>query len=387
MATAAERSAHGDAKIFKLADGRWCAFVELEPGADGRRRRKKITGKTQRAVIVKRNETRANLAKGIEPGDDRTSVAQLVELWLKHRKGKVTDRTLANYKTVATKHIIGTKEKPLPIGRKAAAKLTAVDVENLLLAKAEERYSPRTVKLIRTILGAALGWAVQRRMLPYNVVTWTDGPRQAQTTHRAMTEAQARAVLKAAKGVRYEAAFALMLSLGLRPGECLGLSWSDIDLKAGTLTVRHGLQRDGTLGEVKNDGSRRHLTLPAHLVPLLKARQAAQAAEILKAGEYWQGDREDPLVFTTPVGSPVSDRNLAQRDFRTVCTKAKVGDWHLHECRHTSATLMLTNGVPIEVVAKVLGHADIRMTANTYAHLTPRHLAPAAEKISAVLWK
>jgi integrase len=63
-----------------------------------------------------------------------------------------------------------------------------------------------------------------------------------------------------------------------------GLRWSDVDFEAKTLTVRHGLKRDGTVGEVKNHGSRRQLSLPESVVPLLKARRATQAAERLKAG-------------------------------------------------------------------------------------------------------
>lgn len=258
-------------------------------------------------------------------------------------------------------------------------------MERLLVHK-QESYSASTVKLIRTVLGAAVEWAVQRHMVANNVVRWTEGPRIGQTTHRAMTAEQAKAFLEAAKGNRFEAAFALMVSLGLRPGECLGLRWSDVDLDTRALTIHHALRRDGALGDVKNDGSRRQLTLPDDLVPLLRARRTAQKADRLQAGEYWKGG-DDPCVFTADVGTPVSDRNLARRDFNRICEKAGVGSWHLHELRHTAATLMLTNGgLPIEVVSKVLGHSDIRMTANVYAHLMPRHLEPAAEAMASVLW-
>jgi integrase len=170
--------------------------------------------------------------------------------------------------------------------------------------------------------------------------------------------------------------------LGLRPGECLGLRWSDIDFKAETLTVRHVLKRDRSLGHVKNDGSRRQLPLPESCVPALMAWMATQAAEQEKAGEYWQNS--DDLVFTTSVGSPVSDRNLRNRsgrstegkpcartDFAYICEQAGVGKWDLHECRHTAATIMLLNKVPIEVVSKVLGHRSIRQTADVCSHLLP----------------
>ena len=105
----------------------------------------------------------------------------------------------------------------------------------------------------------------------------------------------------------------------------------------------------------------------------------AQKKDQLASGEYW--DNSGNLVFTTPTGRPVSDRNLATRDFADICEEAKVGAWHLHEMSHTSATLALAAGVPIEVVARILGHRSIRQTADTYAHLLPRQLEDAVAHI------
>ncbi|HLG67680.1 MAG TPA: hypothetical protein VKV36_07415, partial [Acidimicrobiales bacterium] len=102
------RAGRGDGRIFRLADGRWCAFIELERGPDGRRRRKKITASSRGQVVLKRDQVRAELARGLEPADERLTVGQLVELWLDHRTGKVADRTLANYRAIATKHVIAT---------------------------------------------------------------------------------------------------------------------------------------------------------------------------------------------------------------------------------------------------------------------------------------
>ena len=373
MATRTARSAQGDARVFKAADGRWYAFVELPPGPDGKRRRKKVSGRAHGEVVLKRNAVRSALLNGGQTTDDRITVAQAVERWLDSRK-KVAPSTMDNYKVMAKNHII-----PTAVGRKRLTALKAADVEALLDLKAET-LSARSVKLIRTIIGAAISQAEERGEVPRNVVRFTEGPKLGQTKHRAMTEKQRDAVLRTAQGTRYEAAFRLMLILGLRPGECLGLGWADIDYDDGmTVTVRHGLKRDGTLGDVKNDGSRRQLPLPASAVPALKARKAAQAADQLAAGEYWQGS--DDLIFTTKIGRPVSDRNLAQRDFADICEAADVGTWHLHECRHTAATIMLINKVPIEVVAKILGHRSIRQTADTYAHLLPRQLEDAVATI------
>jgi integrase len=368
-----KRSGPGDAKVFKAADGRWYAFVELPPGPDGKRRRKKISAKTRGQVVAKRNAAKGALTEGRPLPNDRVTVAEAVERWLASRR-KVAPATLTNYRTMAANHIV-----PTAVGRKRLTALTDDDVNALLDLKAKT-LSPRSVKLIRTILSASINLAQLRGDVPRNVVRETEAPELGQTKHRAMTEEQRDAVLKAATGTRYEAAFRIMLVLGLRPGECLGLRWSDVDFDAKTLIVRHALKRDGSLGDVKNDGSRRQLPLPTSVVPTLRTRKADQAAERLKAGEYWQGSGDD-LIFTTSIGRPVSDRNLAQRDFADICAGAEVGIWHLHECRHTAATIMLINKVPIEVVSRILGHRSIRQTADTYAHLLPRQLEDAVAVI------
>jgi integrase len=115
-----------------------------------------------------------------------------------------------------------------------------------------------------------------------------------------------------------------MLSLGLRPGECLGLKWSDVDLAGRRVTICHSLKRDGTVGDVKNDGSRRQLSFPAELVPLLEARKASQDADREYVTEVWHGG-DNPLVFTTTFGRPLSDRNVSMREFAPICEKAGIG--------------------------------------------------------------
>ncbi|MGH9919491.1 MAG: site-specific integrase [Nitrososphaerales archaeon] len=379
MATRRRRSGPGDAKVFRTADGRWCAFVELPTEVDGKRRRKKVSGTTRAQVVEKRDKLRVDLAKGISPPNEKLTVRQVMEAWLVDAEDRVSPATIHNYRYAVENHIA-----PSALGGRQVAKLTEDDVAAFLREK-RKTHSARTVALIRTVLAAAMARAERRGLVVRNVVRDTRGPRLERSTHRAMTAEQVRAFLEAARGHRFEAAFAVMLSLGLRPGECLGLRWSDVDLANRRVTIRHSLKRDGTVGDVKNDGSRRQLSLPAELVPLLETRKALQDTDREIVEEVWHGG-DDPLVFSTTFGTPMSDRNMALREFVPVCEKAGIGRWHLHECRHTAATLMLTNGVPIEQVSRVLGHTSIRITSDTYAHLLPRHLEPAVETIGAVLW-
>ncbi len=91
------------------------------------------------------------------------------------------------------------------------------------------------------------------------------------------------------------------------------------------------------------------------------------------------------LVFVTEVGTPIDPSNL-RRDFTAVCEKAGLGRWHPHELRHSAASIMLAQHVPLEVVADVLGHSSIRMTADVYGHILAPQREAAAVAIASALW-
>jgi hypothetical protein len=91
-------------------------------------------------------------------------------------------------------------------------------------------------------------------------------------------------------------------------------------------------------------------------------RIRAVLSQCLDQGVRWG------VVFTSTVGTPIDPRNL-NRDFKRVCANAGLGNWHPHELRHSAASLMLAQGIKIQVVSQVLGHASIRMTADVYGHI------------------
>ncbi|MGD0219395.1 MAG: site-specific integrase [Acidimicrobiales bacterium] len=246
-------------------------------------------------------------------------------------------------------------------------------------------YSPRTVKLIRGVLGQALGQAERWGMVGRNVVRLTDGPREPQAEGRTLSPQQARSLLQAANGERLEAAIVVMLSLGLRKGEVFGLRWSDVDFENNFITVAQALSRVGSqlmLGPPKTDRSRRKINLPAPVTNALRAHKRRQAAERLSVGELWQ---DTDLVFTSEVGTPLDPSNF-RHSFDRVAAEAGLVGWHPHELRHSCASILLAQGVPIEVVSRVLGHSSIRITADVYGHILDPQRQQAAEAMARALW-
>jgi integrase len=377
----AGRRMNGEGSIYQRADtGRWFGSMTLGY-EDGKLVRKSVSAKTQAEVRKKLDTLRKQLDEGLPAPDDRMTVSQLFTRWhddvLRHQ---VAPSAAENYKSIADNHIIPT------LGRKKVSRVTTTDIDKLISTKIDSKLAVSTVRRVRSILVQALDQAVKWGVVGRNVGKSTRGPKDtSRKVGRTLTPEQARDLLEAAELHRLGALFVLMLTLGLRRGEALGLSWADLDLDQRFLVVRQAVKYEKgkvVVGDVKTPTSRRSVNIPEQLVKVLKAHRAAQAGERLKAGELWV---DSGLVFTTQVGGPLDPRNVGHY-FDRVCEDAGLGHWHPHELRHSAASLMLAAGVPLEVVSDVLGHASIRMTADVYGHILAPQREAAADAIAGTLW-
>jgi integrase len=184
---------------------------------------------------------------------------------------------------------------------------------------------------------------------------------------RALTPEQASVLLSAMAGHRLEGLFVVGLMLGLRPGELTGLGWSDADLEGSRLVVDVSLKYERKalrIGETQTATSRRPLSIPVPVGGALRVHRRRQLEERLMAGAAWQ---ESGLVFATQVGIPIDPANL-RHAFVRLTEKAGLGHWTPNEQRHSAASLLSAAGVPLEVIADVLGHASTRMLQQHYRH-------------------
>lgn len=349
-------------------------------GAATARARYTVYGRTQAEVRDRLRALLTQIEAGMPLPDEQLTVGELLERYLRDVvPGRVAASTLDNYATLARLHLVPA------LGRSRLAKLTPMDVQVLLRSKLEAGYSASTVRALRKLLVQAIGQAERWGLVSRNVAALTDGPKLPASDGRSLTPAEARRLLDAVRGDRLEACWVLLLSLGLRRGEALGLSWDDVDLDAGLLRVRRQLKKEGSrvvLGEVKTAGSRRAVNLPAPVVTLLRVHRARQAEERLALGAAWT---DSGLVFTTAIGTPIDPDNFRRR-FAGIAETAGLGRWHVHELRHSAASIMLASGVPLEVVSKVLGHASIRITADVYGHVMDPQRQQAADAMGRVLF-
>jgi integrase len=234
-------------------------------------------------------------------------------------------------------------------------------------------------------LRVALGYAERLGLVSRNAAKLAKPPRIARPEVQPFTAEEARRLLEAACGHRLEALFVTALGTGLREAELLGLRWQDVDLERGLLTVRVQLQRINgklTLTEPKTERSRRTLQLPAMVREALRQHRVRQLEERLAAGPLWE---DSGLVFTTAHGAPLDARNVIRLYQERILPAAGLPRRPFHVLRHSAATFLLASGCDLRTVQQVLGHAQVSLTANLYAHVMPALLRDAADKLDAVL--
>jgi len=253
-----------------------------------------------------------------------------------------------------------------PVASVPLAELTSTDVDHLLAWRQAQAPSRTSVRLLRAALSRSLADAERRGLISRNPARLARPPAEAvpPKERRALTHDQARALEAVLDGQPDEALWLSMLLLGLRPGEATGLTWADVDLDQGVLHVA-GARKwtpDGyVLGPPKTRRANRALKMPPRLV-------AAFAR--LTPGT------PDSLVFPARRGGlrdPSNDRHRLARLSRRAGIDPPVTPYEL---RHTAASLLSDAGVPIEVLADLLGHTSTQMLESVYRHRVRKVVDP-----------
>ena len=373
------RRGHHEGTIYKRRDGRWAAAVDLGWSA-GRRRRKYVYGRSRRDVSQKLNAALSQRDSGLPLPPERQTVGQFLDHWLQAAaRTRVRSTTHKRYTEIVRGHIAPA------IGHVRLVRLTPQHVQQLLAEAGDTSpLSPRTIEMIHGVLRNALNDALRWDLVSRNVATRVTPPRVEHREIAPLSEKEARAFLRAARGNRLEALYRVALAVGLRQAEALGLRWRDVDLDGGRLHVRAQLQRiDGkpAFVEPKSARARRTIALPDPLSRALREHRARQNTERLSAGPLWENY---DLVFATRRGRPLGSRNVT-RSFRDLTRRAGIRDVRFHDLRHTAATFLLAQGVDVRTLMGMLGHSQIGLTLNTYAHVLPALGRDAANRMGSLI--
>jgi integrase len=232
--------------------------------------------------------------------------------------------------------------------------------------------SPKTATLCRTVLSAILSQAVEDGLIDRNPIDRkkVPAPKLPPSRKKALTIAQAKALLEALRGNRYELAIRLMLVFALRRGEVAGLKWEHIHLDGDTPYIEVA----GTLGYAKEEGlhygepktpkGRRRLRLPLRLAASLTWHRSRQEAERKAMG--WE---VSPYVFVSPkTGGPLNS-NAIYVAFTSASKAVGLVGFSPHSARHSVASFLHAENVSIKRISEGLGHANTSITLNLYTHL------------------
>lgn len=380
------RRGRGEDSIYQReSDGRW--IVEIRDGykPDGKPKIRYFTAKTKQDAQRKHREARIQMAQGLPATNDVQTVSSWLAYWLKHKvQSSKRTTTYEGYESLCRVHIIPA------LGRKHLAKLTAMDVQAMMTSMIDRGASPTTAKNARAVLRKALNDAMRDDLVGRNVVSFTDMPRQETFHAHPLSEAELPAFLNAITGHRLETLWLTLVTIGLREGEAFGLRWRDIDFDRRILAIKYQIQRTGHppqphFVDPKTERSRRPVPLPASLIQSLHDHQERQQLEIARAGDRWQGEKWQHLVFPTSIGSPLDPSNVLKQ-YRTMLTEAGINpNRRVHDLRHTCGTMLARLGVQPREAQEILRHAQIQTTLAIYTHVSSEGIKSAMDRLGDML--
>ena len=333
------------------------------------RTRTKVTktkAEAEQALREFRAEQLGNLER-VRP----STVGALVAEWLSSRQGEIGDATLAQYQWAADKITQGLGNARLGI------RPSVIDefISSLDLA-------PRSRSLIKKVLAMTFEYGVTQRLIESNPTKGTKPVRVDRREVAPWSATDLQMFLIATETDRLGALWFLLGSLGLRRGEALALRWSDFNPDKLTLAITKSRKKAGSRtieAETKTARSVRTLPVPKTVANVLEAHRARQREELehlLSLGIR----AESEYMFLSEFGRPLDPDN-ASKAFKRFARAAGLGDRHVHELRHLSASLLLARGVPMPEISRILGHSSSRVTDEVYSHLSVEDLRPALDRV------
>ncbi len=360
----------GYGAVYHRPDGRWEGQIRIPGGG-----RRSFYAHTRRDVIHRLSEARWALGQGLPVSAGTTSLATFFGRWLAVTGSHLRPSTLRAYR-------LDTQRLVPFLGRVPLRSLNPGMIASTYASPLESGLSARSVEQahVSCTLKQAMHWGIIGRN-PSELVT-PPRPRTREIT--ALNRCQLNHLLAFTAGSRWHVLWVLLGTTGMRLGEALGLKWDDVDLAEGRLVIQRTLQRHPGRGLVfappKTEKSRRTIHLSdAARQSLLRHRQSeedrrCQAKDWIESG----------LVFTNMRGGPVESGEI-NRALTRALQPAGLPHIRVHDLRHTVASILLEAAVHPKIVQDLLGHSTIRLTLDTYSHLTPALHRQAARTMDLVL--
>ena len=359
-----------------LKNGRYYAVLNYR-NAGGQRKTKWISlGLPEKGNKRKAEAELARLRAEFEPpkevGDlssDMLFTDYLLE-WLEIAKGRLAVATYSSYAAMI--------KKPVgPYFRQRNLTLRELEARHLQMFYSEmlRKVKPNTVIHYHAIIHSALKYAVKTDMLVQNVADKVDRPKKNSFQPVFLSAEEMQKMFEALRGTKLELPVLVAAFYGFRRGEVLGLKWDAIDFERGTISVIRTVTTitlDGKQTEIEQQSAKTKSSL--RTLPLIGSfreyfLQVKEAQELNKqvCGNCYNHEY-DGFVFVDELGERMRANYLTSA-FPKFLEDHGLRRMRFHDLRHSCASLLLANGVPLKHIQEWLGHSDFTTTANIYAHL------------------
>ncbi len=366
------RRSNGEGSICQLPSGSWRAQVSLAG------KRISYTSRDRSAARAWIGEIQDQIGRGLTYDQDRITLGEYLESWLKLKRMEIRPATVELYTWVSIKFI-----QP-ELGRIKLRDLSSGQVQLFYNRLAAAGKGPRTIRVANTVLGSCLDQAKRLGLVYRNPADLCSIPRLQDRELKIWTEDQVSQFLNFISGHIHENLYYLALGTGMRRGELLGLQWSDIDWIHYRIQVRrecfHPVGGGFIFQDPKTKQSRRSIQIGEGLIDHLRSQIRTVELFRKKAGRKWQ---DLDLVFPSSNGTPLQAEGISH-EFKRLISLAGMPEIRFHDCRHIAASIMLSGGIPPVIVAGMLGHS-VAVLLNTYSHLIPNSQGAAAQLMDNII--
>lgn len=380
MARKSTRAAQGGGTIRQRPDGRWEArfTVGRDPGT-GKQIQRSVYGSTQKEVRQKLAQAVADLDSGIYQAPNKIKVSEWMQEWLAtFCEGKVKPLTVQTYSGLIRNHI-----NPA-IGAMELQAVKGTHIQKLYNSMIKAGLSGKLVQNVSAVLHKAFSVAIKQGIIRTTPCDGAERPKVERREIKPLSDSEISLFLAAIEDSPMRNAYALCLFAGLREGECLGLSWKQVDFQRGRITISQQLQQKKTggceyfLAPTTKSGKPRTIEPPTIAFEYLRAEKRKQTENRLKAGPAWSN--QDDLVFTNELGRHYVILTF-YKNFKKVAASIGRPDARPHDLRHTAATVAIASGADIKSVQDLLGHATASFTLNVYAHTSEQMMKDTAARM------
>ena len=290
--------------------------------------------------------------------------------WVEIAKGRVAFATYCGYVHIIEKTVI-------PYFQRKNLKLCELEAKHLQKFYTEQlrRVKPNTVIHYHAMIHTALQYAFKTDLVVQNVAAKVDRPRKNDFQPVFLSADEMEEMFRALRGHRLELPVLVAAFYGFRREEVIGLKWDSIDFKQGTISVKHtvtsvtlhGKRIDVAQESAKTKSSLRTLPLIGQFSEYFQQVKKMQEYNKKICGNSYNYEY-DGYVFVDEMGERMKPEYLTTA-FPNFLVRHGLRRMRFHDLRHSCASLLLANGVPLKQIQEWLGHSDFSTTANIYAHL------------------